>query len=346
MGAIMDNIAIHMRISGVAVTDDDVNSRRSATMSLAATWGKEKNVSTIVSRVAEVAEALGGGVIPPSSLGSEVQGAIQKKSSSFLYEERPLEIGVCAGMAMASILTGAPGHNGWTIVDVYAAALWSALSFQQVLEAERRESLRQEVLNAAAKWVTTSAESARSRTEVPDPPIVKITIGETREATNNFKDAIAGTVDALRRNAALDREELDFLWWVQLGRSRLLNRQLSGIDEPKRIIATGIEAATMLRRLPCQVHRELVLRTIDEDQQLDLTEILAAIGDDRTVLGATVEERYVTANPTVFPLLYALVTGEINGAGAVLKRCVSEWGARALLEVAFARMMQKGAGRL
>lgn len=342
----MKNIAVHMRISGVTVNDDDVNSRRAAATTLATSWGKEKIVSKIVSKAADAAEALGGDAHPSPELGSEIQGAIQKKSPSFLYEERPLEISVCAGMAMLSILSAPPGNIGWTTPDVYAMALWSALAYQPVLAAERRESLRQEVLGAAANRVVTAAEKARQRMDVPDPSNVEVTIDETKAAKNNFNEAMAGTVEALRRNAALDREELDFLWWAQLGRSRLLKRQLSAVAEPTRIVAAGIEGARMLRRLPCEVHREIVLRTLDQDTELDLTEMLAAVGDDRAALGAAFVEGSVAAHPTVFPLLHALATGEVVGSGAAVKRRISEWGERALLEAGFAKMILQGPGKL
>jgi hypothetical protein len=342
----MNNIAVHMRISGVTVSDDDVNSRRTAATSLATSWGKETNVSKIVSKAADVAEALGGDGNPSPALGDEVQAAIQKKSSSFLYEERPLDVSVCAGMAMVSILSGSPSNTGWLIVDVYAAALWSALAYQPVLETERRENLRREVLDAAGDWATISAEKARERVSVPDPVAVEIVIGEDKAVTNNFKEATTNTVDALRRNAALDREELDFLWWAQLGRSRLLNRQLSAIAEPTRIVAAGIEGAKMLRRLPCEVHREIVLRTLDQDPALDLAEVLAAVGDDRGPLCVGLVKANVTAHPSVFPLLHALTTGEVDQSGAAVKRPLSEWGARALLETGFARFMSQGAGKV
>lgn len=342
----MNNIAVHMRISGVTVNDEDVNSRRTAATSLATSWGKERTVSKIVSKAVDVARALGGDGNPSPSLGSEIQGAIQKKSSSFLYEERPLEISVCAGMAMVSILAASPGNNGWTTRDVYATALWSSLAYQPVLEAERRENLRREVLDAARNWVAIASEKARERTNVPDPSDVEVTIDESKAVTNNFNEALAGTVEALRRNAALDREELDFLWWAQLGRSRLLNRQLCAVAEPTRIVAAGIEGARMLRRLPCEVHREIVLRTLDQDPELDLAELLAAIGDDRATLGAAFVEGDVTAHPTIFPLLHALATGEVSGSGAAVKRSVSEWGERALLEAGFVRMMSTGAAKL
>lgn len=343
----MDNISVHMRISGVTVSDEDVNSRRSASTSLATVWSKEKDVTKILLKAAEVAEALGGEDGPSKNLGDEVQKAIQKKSSSFLYEERPLEVSVCAGMAMVSVLSGTPGNHGWLISDVYAIALWSALAYQPVLDAEKRENLRREVLDVAAKWVAASAEKARVRTNVPDPTPVNITIDtSTNVASNNFKEAITGTIDALRSNAALDREELDFLWWAQLSRSRLLNKHFSAISEPTRIVAAGLEGAKILRRIPCEVHREIILRTIDQDPELDLGELLAAVSDDRDLLVADVNKSSIEAHPTIFPLLHALITGEVNINGAAVKRRVSEWGERALLEAGFAKMISQGIVKL
>jgi hypothetical protein len=175
---------------------------------------------------------------------------------------------------------------------------------------------------------------------------LNITIDASNVATSNFKEAVTNTIEALRRNAALDREELDFLWWAQLGRSRLLKKQLSAITEPKRIVAAGIEGARMLRRLPCEVHREIVLRTQDQDPELNLAEMLADVGDDRAALSAAVVEANVIAHPTVFPFLHALLTGDVEGPGALVKRRVSEWGERALLEASLSKLMSQGLGKL
>jgi len=342
----MQNIAVHMRISGVTVSDDDVNSRRTAATSIGGKWGKESTVAKILAKAAEVAQALSGEGRPSSALGTEIQAAIQKKSASFLYEERPLDIGICAGMAMISIMNGQPSNSGWTIADVYAAALWSALAYQPALDAERRESLRCEVLQSAADWAATAAEKARERTAVPDPAAFSVTIDASNAATSNFKEALSNTVESLRRNAVLDREELDFLWWAQLGRSRLLNKQLSAINEPTRIVAAGIEGAKMLRRLPCQVHREIVLRTLDQDPVLNLEELMEALGEDRAALGAPFSKGLAATHPTIFPLLHALATGETAQHGASVKRRVSEWGGRALLEAGFATMASRGTGKI
>ena len=51
----MDNLARHMRISGVAVSDNDVESRKAAVKSLATLWGKQNKVASIVSLAADIA---------------------------------------------------------------------------------------------------------------------------------------------------------------------------------------------------------------------------------------------------------------------------------------------------
>lgn len=342
----MEKIASHMRISGVSVNDADVESRRAAATSLANNWGKERTIANIVLKAADVAAALGGDGTPSAALGDEIQAAIQKKSPSFLYEERQLDVSVCAGMAMVSVLSGNVGTMGWTIPDIYATALWSALAYQPVLVAEKRENLRREVLDVATDWSAEAAHKARERSAVPNPSKLAIIIESDNAIAHNFEEAINATVDSLRRNAVLDREELDFLWWAQLGRSRLLKRQLAVIPEMTRIIVAGIEGSKILRRLPCEMHREIVLRTLDQDPELDLAEVLVAIGEDRGAVITGIVKTSVLAHPTVFPLLYALVTNEVDGLGAFQKRRVSEWGERALLEATFARLMAQGAGKV
>ena len=341
----MDNLARHMRISGVTVSDSDVESRSAAAKSLATLWRKIDVPARIVSLAADVAGALSGNGVPSPELGERVQMSIQKKAPSFLYDERPLDVGICSGMAMVSILNGAIDIDGWTVLDVYATALWSALSYQSALPDERRENLRLEVLEKAFSFYVASTEKARERIDVPKPSKVDVIVEED-VVTNNFSEAITGTIEALRRNAALDREELDFLWWVQLGHSRLLKKQLSKIDEPVRIVTAGIEAAQILRRLPCEVHREIVLRTLDQNPKLDLEELLSVLGDERTTLSAALTAEHILAHPTVFPLLHALTTGKIDQINSSLKRPVSEWGERALLEATFAKMMSDGAGTI
>ncbi|HLO78906.1 MAG TPA: GTPase-associated system all-helical protein GASH [Magnetospirillum sp.] len=341
----MSRLSVHMRISSLSPSNEDVDSRQKAVKQLAAAWGKINDIPQILAKAAGVSAALSGDGTPPATLSDEVEAAVQKHASAFLSSERPLEVGVCAGMAVLSVIEGKPGTSGWTIADLYSNALWLSLAFQPALPEEKREALRREVLERARERSLESANKARERETVPKVRDIDITVDSERKTTTDFQEIVAEVIDPLRRNAALDREELDFLWWAQLGRSRVLGRLLSDIPEVTRLVTMGIEGAGLLRRLPADVHREIILRTIDVDPELDLGELVERIGPDRTALAARIPET-VTSAPTVYPLLNALLTGAFSGDGVTKKRKASTWGCRALVECTLARLACEGPGRL
>jgi GTPase-associated system helical domain len=342
----MSNIAAHMRITGLQVTNEDVDTRKTAIATLTESYGALKTVDEIVVKAAEIASAIGGQGIPSASLGEEVEAAIQPHASAFLHSERPLEVGICAANALLDLISSEPGTSGWMVADVFATATWSALGFQRPIADVKREALRVEVLQASHRRSIKAAELARTRQLVPD--FGEIPVGEADQAKANaaFKKATSATIACLRRNSALDREELDFLWWAMLGHSKLLGRRLATLNEVVRLIATGIEGARYLRQLPCDVHRDIVLRTVEADSPIDLAGVMGAIGQDRQPLIKAFATDAVLAAPIVFPLLNALVMGSTEVDGATVPRKASEWGARALLEAGFAHMRSSGLANL
>lgn len=343
----MDNLPQHVRITSLTPTNEDVDARRAAIATLSAAWSKLNSSEKIVAKAEMIANSLGGDGVPSDDLGLEVQEALQEHASAFLYEESPLDVGLCAGMAALAIMNPAPSGGGWTVEDVYSNALWSALSFQPALTEEKREKLRREVLDRAQQRSRRSADGARERSVVSDFSDLTVTVGEApAKPSTNFKKATAATIEALRRNAALDREELDFLWWVQLNRSRLLHKPQTGLDEPVRLVASGVEAASHLRRLPADLHYDLVLRTVDADPELNLKELIEAIGDHAALLAGSFNVTRAKEHASVFPLLNALATGETDAAGAEVKRRTSEWAGRALLEAGLSGMCDHGLSKL
>jgi hypothetical protein len=256
----MDNIPVHMRITGLTVLDGDVDARRLAVSDLQTRWTKLKAIDRIIAKAGEIAAALGGNGTPPTSLADEIQQAVQNHASAFLHSERPLEVGVCAGMAFVALAKPEPIVADWTVIDLMANALWSALAFQPALQDQKRENLRCEVLAAAQDRSTTAAEKARERSPVSDIADLVVTIADDNKVTTNFKKAMVGTIEALRRNALLDREELDFMWWAQLGRSRVLGRPLAEIPEPIRLVHLAgslnpFWSTHAVRGFPFMVHR-------------------------------------------------------------------------------------------
>lgn len=338
----MNNLALHMRISTLSPTDDEVNSRRAAGTALATTWSKPKGTVGAMERAQLVAAALWSD-LPPDTLAAEVQAAVQAHSSSFLASDRPLEVGICAAVAVGAMLEAKINPEGFSQADVFATALWSALSFQPALQDAKREAMRIEVLEGVRTRAMEASELARDRSTVDEFGAFAVADSDEAKTTANFKKATGDTIKALRRNAALDREEIDFLWWTMAARSRVLKKPLQAIDEPIRAVVAGIEAAQYLRRLPCEVHRELVLRSLDANPSLNLNGLIATLGESRgEIAAAYLGSAVATAQPMVFPLLNAIKTGLVDATGASIERSSEDWGARALLEAGLLRLVATG----
>lgn len=343
----MTNMAVHLRISNLQVSNEDVDSRKAAATTLAAKWGKSKPVNELVMRASRIAAALGGDGKAPPELASEVEAVIQESgASAFLAAERPMDIGICAGMAMVELFGRPPGTDGWQVPDFLAMALWSALGFQPQLQESKREDLRQQVLEAAQVRCVTSAELARVRSIVPEVPDVAVAAGEETKAIGALRKAVSSSLAALVRNAALDREELDFLWWAQSNSSRLLKRPLADLAEPVRFVVRALEASGHLRRLPCDVHRDLVLGPAQGTVEMTLEELVSAVGPDRVTVGEQFASSIAASAPTVFPLVSALVAGGAPVPGAEQKRSSREWGERALVEAGLLHMISNGVSTL
>lgn len=338
----MKSLALHMRISTLSPTDDEVDSRREAGIALASAWAKPKGTTAAIERAQQVAAALWCD-LPPPSLAAEVEAAIQVHSSSFLASARPFEVGICAAVAVSGMLDSKINVDGFSQTDIFATALWSALSFQPPLRDAKREAMRVEILEGVQARAMEASDLSRVRTSIDDFGAFAVVDGDEAKTTANFKKATGDTIKALRRNAALDREEIDFLWWTLVARSRVLKKPLRSIDEPIRAVVAGIEAAQYLRRLPCEVHRELVLGSLDANPSLNLKGLIAALGESREKVAAALSDTgNPTARPLVFPLLNAIDTGVVDADGASIERSSEEWGARALLEAGLLRLMVVG----
>ena len=338
----MKSLALHMRISTLSPSDDEVNSRRAAGTALAVTWSKPKGLMAAIDRAQQVAAALWSDV-PPANLAAQVETVVQAHSSSFLASDRPFEVGICAAVAVISMLESKINVEGFSVTDIFATALWSALSFQPPLQDAKREAMRVEILERVQARAMETSDLSRARTTVDDFGAFAVVDGDEAKTSGNFKKATGDTIKALRRNAALDREEIDFLWWTLVARSRVLKKPLQAIDESVRAVVAGVEAAQYLRRLPCEVHRELVLRSLDANPSLNLNGVIAALGESREKVATVYSDTAIpTAQRLVFPLLNAIATGVVDADGASIERSREEWGARALLEAGLLRLVVVG----
>ncbi|MFM0077160.1 GTPase-associated system all-helical protein GASH [Paraburkholderia sediminicola] len=332
----MLDIAKHVRIFDTNPTDDLVNKRKAAIAVLA----KKFSAATKLGELFAIGNSIAVGATSPSlpeAFAKEIEAAIKDESSAFVLEGNELEALVCALLAAGQAVDAASvGENWYTSTVVLAVGLWSPLSFLPANNEPKLELLCAEVRDIAMRHVAAVAESARRRSEVPAIAVGWPNPAEAPKIEEAINEGMRGAIDALRKNAILDREELDILWWALGDRSSLLGQSLSTASTVQTAVAAGIEIGRIVRRPPADAHKHLALRHVREDRALSLEELLTEIAPVRSRLSLTGNPlTRAKQNSLVFPLTCAIATGKGNATtGAETTRPLSDWCARALLETA------------
>ena len=315
--------------------DDFVIKRESAIKTLRTQFSRSKDISKLMEIGSGVCEVFHESPAIPDTLATQVEKAIKKHSPSFERDARNLEMSVCAAMAVVQLINSSSNKKAR---DVLAVALWSAASFLPFCDKPKLEEFRMFAVEVARNHILNAGLEDRARQDVP-------TLGSSddEETTcEELEQEIAPIVDALRINAALDREEINLLWWVLGEMSQIFEQPLMSLSPEVRAVTTGVEIGALMRALPTQSHRNLVLRGLDNGAPVSLLGLLEALGENRSMIaGSFKEELLIDDAPLVFPLLSAIRSGKSTGLADDLPRPLSEWGARALLERAVLQIQYK-----
>ena len=334
------DIAKYIRIYEPNPNDEFVAKRQAAIKNLRSRFLRKKDVASLMKLGSAASGVFRDPPTIPNSLINIVEDAIKRQSISFVGgDDRTLEMCVCTTAAVVLIIESAVNSSdGWCKADVLAVALWSGTSFLPPCKEPKLEEFRLQVIEIARIRILKSGLESRDRDNVS--AFGKF---EDEEFTSEaFRVATTRTVDALRHNAALDREEIDLLWWVLANTSNTFKQLLTSLSPEVRAVTTGVELGALMRRLPSQSHHNLSMRDIDEGEPIQLAKLLEALGEERFEIAATFKDELLIDDvPFVFPLLWAVRTGECTTAGANQQRSLREWCARALLERAVLRVNYK-----
>ena len=330
----MSNMAEYARIFETGTTDDWVEKRKKAAIQLKG-WLEARSPREAIGIASAIATSFADESPLPETIAAVGAERIQEHAPSFVRsaDQGDLQIKVVMSTVAMTIINEAPADGGWMVADALAAAFWSALWFQRPLDQVKVERLRQDLLVASRDRVLRVAEANRKRRPVPQIGQVSIDQASAPGAKVNqaFSRAVEPMVSAMRDNAALDREELDFMWWLLSERSDLLDEPLVDMPDAVRAVVAGLDAAAKLRKLPGHAHRNIVLRKVADGEPLSLIELIEKLGHRRAQLVASLGTPMSEA-PAAFPLIAAIVTGSSSAPFAGERLQPSEWGARALLE--------------
>lgn len=343
----MNEIATHIRIHDPSPSDDLVEKRGLAVKDISNRYVKKGQT---VEQLLDIADNIGAAAIDIASVESgfaaEIEKLVNDHSPSFVRSGHDPEF-LTAILLGANQLYAAARPVGSVITsnDVVAAGVWSALSFQSPRKEAKIEALRASVIERTRSSAMAAGEMARARVAVPDVTFKLAENADVSAASTSVKNATQATIGALRQNAILDREEINILWWALSDFSRFLNAPFAKQPELSGAIVAALELAPMLKRLPAEAHRHLVLRHLAGKgaKKFSAAEVIEALGEHREAIAVAYRPKTtIEACPYVFPLLNAILDGESDDDA---KLSVADWGARALLEGALVHLPNMTSGQ-
>ena len=313
----MSDIAKYIRIFKTDPDDDFVVKRAAALKAIVAKLSETDTFDGLMTLAQTVTDSVYNPESLDGEISSDIEQAIKAESPSFLAEGNELQIAVMAAVGVLEIISEAePTSDQASTADYLALAIWSGLSFNKTLSETKIEHLRQELISKSRDLFLSSAEKSRKRL-----------------SASRF------TIKILTANAALDREELDILWWVLGDWSNLAKARLSKLSECSASIIAAFEVASRLRRIPAEAHRQLSMRYIKDDASFSLEEVIDGLGTEVNALCEPYQDdALVHNNPGILPLMNAIVQGKKAMNGMHTSLSVTDWTARALIEGALVQL--------
>jgi hypothetical protein len=327
----MSDVATFVRIFEPSPTDDFVTKRIQAAKDIAARYIKKGTPIELIATADNIAAAVDGVSGVDTAFADDISKIISQQSTAFVRDERPQEFQAMLLIGAHQVFAGSRGASTVLLkADVLAAALWSALSYQAPSDKPKFEALRKAVLERARRWALEAAETSRRRSAIPEITLKMPESPDFENVSAAIKTATQNAITPLRDNAALDREEINMLWWVLGDHSTFLEAPFGKPVEHVGAVVAGIELGALLRRPPGDAHRHLVIRHAKTSKRHSLNDILEGLGATREKIAAAYSAKAALEDaPYVFPLITAIVEGE---SADDEKLTAAEWGARALLE--------------
>jgi GTPase-associated system helical domain len=337
----MTDIATHIRIFEASPTDDFVEKRSEAVHALVEAYKQSTSWASILGLAGDIAQAISPRGKLSERLATLAHGSLKNVSPSYVLEGHELEAKVCTLIAVVQYLESAKESISRviTVHQALAIALWSALSFQKPMAETRLERLRYELLSVARHIGARSAEEGRQRAAVADAALSVSPAEGLPGLEKQWKEGPLKTINALRFNAALDREEIDVLWWVLADWSVDFKQRFSTMPDIIAPIAASLELVKSLKRMPADAHKHIVLRLAKLGISKTLPDLLEELGEGRRVLADGLADKpLVYECPYVFPLLSAVRDPKQNLPGTKEIRDLGAWSERTLLEAGLLRV--------
>ncbi len=321
-------------------TDDFVVKREAAIAAVAARVAASKTVEELFG----FAESLTVGLAKTTLSGALREICIEaliSASPSFSADGRDTEIFVCALGASLEVLEKVERtEHGRSPREIFSAAVHSGLSFLPASSNAKVDKVVKEILQLSADAFRLTSDASRVRVQVPELAVTLEGTEEAAEAVEKVVAAVKPLIATLQRNAALDREELELLWFCLGDYSNVLKAKLSTSKASIGLVAAALETTKLLRRLPSSSHVSVALRNVAADKPKTLEKLVSETKAHRQQFFDYFADNIVSTHPNIVPVTSAILG--CSQPSDTEAREMNEWARRLILELGLTKFKHLG----
>ena len=319
------------RIVNPTPTSEIIENRKAAALDIVTAIDGAEDWDLAFNCASGVVAGFEAGFTQDSHVVESLVGAIRAHDASFPEDltENALELRVCAALAVGEILE----RNGNEVV-VIGSVLRSGFGVRSPRPARFLKQMVSELTVASAKALSDEAELRRQRLrsigknlkELAEPSDIEM-------AWNNLVPAIRAALDEVGKQSAMDREEINVLWWMFAGTSTTTGQQFADMPVGAAALCCGAELGSQCLLPPTASHEAMIRRAYETGRKPDdLTrrtiESIAAnwTAPMQSALVPDEEDRDLAMNhPALFPLSWLcsrlLASNGSKGWAAEFKGC-------------------------
>jgi hypothetical protein len=251
-----------------------------------------------------------------SEFSKSVAQAISKFALAYDPEVYDNGVMVCAALAVLDLFENARSQSNRADGTVYlAAALGLTLNGLPSIDQPKVEELRRNLMDLSLVLIEEAARNARARTQPQFP--AKLPKPAADEAAETFGNRLLAELlrplQSMNRNAQLDREEVDLMWWALTPRESLLRKPASEISSIEAMLSAASELGNQIVTVPTTAHIHLALFSLAETSEKVSVENLTTISPEsaKGLLNST-QSDLVNSQPETF-FLTALLSAASLG---------------------------------
>lgn len=300
--------------------------RRLAITDLIDRLQKDEDAQLLVATIQAVVNGFAAGFKKGPELAEVVAECIRKHDLAFPDDlsERWLELRVCCAIALGEILTSADGDT-ISKAQLAAGLVVSAVGLRPQAPEKHLQGILHELEKSARMVLGTAAVAQRKREKVEFQSLDALTSASDIPALGKqIKTTLEQQLRRLEQQVAMEREELDILWWLYNDFSERLSKPLTALGAGSAAICCGIEVADRVICPPLDSVRHMVAHAVEKGRNapdsaettLEQTVGQWEAGIYNLLVPATAEmQEFVRGFPILFPLTWlALRLHESQGS--------------------------------